>query len=150
MESNYEKQVYIARELFLGYDQQPLIEKFDLKWDEKFLYTEFLRVSYRIDRKTGEIQEEKEGEETGWEPCLDYNVVMTIYDMLCHSEERPPAFRGVDHPGQSAGDGQQSFPGPVYRSYGKKTGRAAGKTETGSGKAGRDTPVCPCQRGRLL
>ena len=26
MESNYEKQVYIARELFLGYDQQPLIE----------------------------------------------------------------------------------------------------------------------------
>ena len=89
MESNHEKQVYIARELFLGYDQQPLIEKFDLKWDEKFLYTEFLRVSYRIDRKTGEIQEEKEGEETGWEPCLDYNVVMTIYDMLCHSEERP-------------------------------------------------------------
>ena len=47
MESNYEKQVYIARELFLGYDQQPLIEKFDLKWDKKFLYTEFLRaVSY--------------------------------------------------------------------------------------------------------
>ena len=107
-------------------------------------------MSYRIDRKTGEIQEEKEGEETGWEPCLDYNVVMTIYDMLCHSEERPRLSGEWTTLANLQVTGQQSFPGPVYRSYGKKTGGAAGKTETGSGKAGRDTPVCPCQRGRLL
>ena len=35
---NYEKQVYFARDLFLRYDQDAMIRKFDLTSDGQFLY----------------------------------------------------------------------------------------------------------------
>lgn len=92
MGSNYEKQVFGARDIFLRYDQQALIDKYDLEHDRGYLYLSMLREKYRIDRKTGEIQvcvgEGDRGREQ-YEPCLEYRVVMSIYDVLCYPKERP-------------------------------------------------------------
>lgn len=105
MQSNYEKQVYLARELFLNYDQERLIRKFQLRSDADFLYLDLLGRPYRVNRHTGEIEEpdrssaeaqqdesnllcKNTGEET-YRPCLDYDIVMTICDVLCCSKELP-------------------------------------------------------------
>lgn len=94
MESNYEKQVYIARGLFLKYDQQFLIRKFHLDYNEAYLYIYYLSVKYRISRKSGAIEFLEFSEDSGPEhyaECREYTVVMTIYDILCYSrgEEMP-------------------------------------------------------------
>ena len=79
---NYEKQVYIGRELFLKYDQDKLIKKYGLKHDEEYLYLKYIGTEYRINRRNGAI-EYATGEE--WTDCREYTVVMTIYDFLCRS-----------------------------------------------------------------
>ena len=70
---NYEKQVYIGRELFLKYDQDKLIKKYGLKHDEEYLYLKYIGTEYRINRRNGAI-EYATGEE--WTDCREYTVVM--------------------------------------------------------------------------
>ena len=81
--NNYEKQVYIGREWFLKYDQDKLIKKYGLKNDEDYLYLKYIGTEYRINRTDGAIEYRKEE----WQICKEYTIVMTIYDLLCHSEE---------------------------------------------------------------
>ena len=52
---NYEKQVYIGRELFLQHDQDKLIEKYGLKHNEEYLYLQYIGTEYRISRIDGAI-----------------------------------------------------------------------------------------------
>lgn len=52
--SNYEIMKKDAQKLFLNYDQQRMIEKFNLEHDIDYLYLEFVSHRYRIDRHTGE------------------------------------------------------------------------------------------------
>ena len=84
MISNYDRQVDIGRKIFLDYDQEALIQKFTLDADADFLYLTYLGTKYRINRKTGAIDEMIDDIYT---ECREYTVVMTIYDMLCHSSE---------------------------------------------------------------
>ena len=84
MESNYEKQVYMARELFLNYGQEAMIRRFQLKYDEEYLYMKLLDQEYRISRKNGEVEQQEKGRTA---VCLDFQVVMTLYDVLCCSKE---------------------------------------------------------------
>ena len=86
MGSNYEKQVFAAREIFLKYDQKVMAERFPIKNDEDYLYLKFLGTDYRICRKSGEIEERKEG---GYVACLNYQVVMALYDILCYPKGKP-------------------------------------------------------------
>ena len=81
--NNYEKQVYIGREWFLKYDQDKLIKKHGLKNDEEYLYLKYIGTEYRINRADGAVEYRNEG----WQICKEYTIVMTIYDLLCHSEE---------------------------------------------------------------
>ena len=76
---NYEKQVYIGRELFLKYDQDKLIKKYGLKHDEEYLYLKYIGTEYRINRRNGAI-EYATGEE--WTDCREYTVVMTIFSAV--------------------------------------------------------------------
>lgn len=39
---NYEKQIYIGRDLFLKYDQDMLIKKYKLKNDHAYLYLNYI------------------------------------------------------------------------------------------------------------
>ena len=79
---NYEKQVYIGRELFLQYDQDKLIEKYGLKHNEEYLYLQYIGTEYRISRIDGAIEYVADGE---WKDYKEYTIVMTIYDFLCCS-----------------------------------------------------------------
>lgn len=88
MQTNYDKQVQIAQDLFLKYDQDELIKKYDLEHDTDYLYLVFLGDMCRISRKSGEI-EVNDKAAGAFVPCSDYNVVMTLYDVLCYPQGTP-------------------------------------------------------------
>lgn len=85
MESNYDKMKNQARQLFLNHDQNEMIEKFHLEHTDQAIWIRFLGELYEIDRKSGVITR-------SGAPQTDeasFEVSMSIYDMLCHSKERP-------------------------------------------------------------
>ena len=88
MENNYDKQVLISRKLFMNYDQSQMVHKFGLEHDDSYLYLTYLNDRYRINRSDGSI-ERRMCTGTAYRSCMEYNAVMTIYDMLCCSSEKP-------------------------------------------------------------
>ena len=81
---NYRIQLEQAKKLFLGYDQETLIEKMKLVSDETYLYPRLLGSRYRIHRITADFQRQK------WEVWVDANShseVMTLLDLVCDSRE---------------------------------------------------------------
>ena len=82
--NNYLIQASQAKERFLTYDQQKLIDKFLLASDEEYLYVPLLWRQYRIQRTTGSM-EYRRGET--WADGNSYDEVMTILDLLCDSRE---------------------------------------------------------------
>lgn len=81
--NNYEKSRNQARPCFLTFNQEQIIRKFGLKYDEAYLYIRFCSRPYRISRTTGVV----EWSEDGFVTCTegDYNESMTLYDILCYS-----------------------------------------------------------------
>ena len=82
--NNYLIQASQAKERFLTYDQQKLIEKFQLEWDKEYIYVNLLWRKYRIHRTTGNMEYQK-GEL--WADGNSYDEVMTILDLLCDSRD---------------------------------------------------------------
>lgn len=74
-----------AKKRFLTFDLQWLIEKWQLKQDENNIYVNFLGEEYRIARKTGDVENLALGQQAGFEE------VLSIFDLLCHTESRPTA-----------------------------------------------------------
>lgn len=83
--SNYEITKLQTEKLFLQYDQEKILRKFPLKYDEKYIYIDFIRHLYRIERSTGKICWSSDGFVHMTE--ADYHETMTIYDVLCYSRE---------------------------------------------------------------
>lgn len=85
MKSNYEIMRDSMQKKFLKYDQEHMIEKFNLKYDEDYLYIRFCKDWYRIHRRTGKV----EGSADHFASCTDagYNETMSIFDVLCDSKE---------------------------------------------------------------
>lgn len=82
--NNYLIQAQQARDLFLTYDQNALIRKFHLNFDETYLYTTMLRSRYRIHRATGGL-ERQDG--SAWRDANTFEEVLTLFDLLCDSRE---------------------------------------------------------------
>jgi len=82
--NNYLIQAQQAKARFLTYDQQKLIRKFDLKYDETHLYVNLLCKPYRIDRTFGDLQRR---ECDAWVDGNTYEEVMTLLDLLCDSRD---------------------------------------------------------------
>lgn len=80
--NNYEIQVLQAKKRFLTYDQQERIERCRLKHDENYFYITFLSEPYRICRKTGDMERQRDGI---WVDGNGFDEVMTILDWLCDS-----------------------------------------------------------------
>lgn len=82
--NNYIEMRNQMRTYFLSYDQEEMIRKFDLAYDEEYLYIRFWNRPYRIGRTTGIV----EWSEDQFHTCSegDYNESLTIYDVLCYSE----------------------------------------------------------------
>lgn len=81
---NYLIQARQAKDWFLTYDQQKLVEKLHLEADEQFLYTTLLRRPYRIRRTTGDLERLEGG---SWVDANSYEEVMTLLDLVCDSRE---------------------------------------------------------------
>lgn len=85
MISNYEIMRNQMRGEFVKYNQERMINKFSLRYDEGYIYIVFLLREYRIDRKTGVVEWSEDRFSTSIE--ADYNESMTIYDVLCYSKD---------------------------------------------------------------
>lgn len=83
-QDNYKIQVTQAKKLFLTYDQQELIARCRLRFDEQYLYTTLLGEMYRICRTSGDMERLRDGQ---WVDGNGFNEVMTILDWLCDSRE---------------------------------------------------------------
>ena len=84
--NNYEKQVYISRELFMKYDQQVMLKRLPLEYDETYIYLTMLDARLRISRASGIVEIRNEED---YAVCIDFSIVMTVYDILCYSETIP-------------------------------------------------------------
>lgn len=82
--NNYLIQAQQAKERFLTYDQQKLIRKFSLEFDEAYFYVNFLCKQYRISRTTGDLAF-RAGDQ--WRDGNSYGEVMTLLDLLCDSRD---------------------------------------------------------------
>lgn len=83
--SNYEIAKYQAQELFLRFDQEQLIEKMELEYDQHFLYIRFVGRMYRICRTTGKVEWTEDAFVSSFE--AGFNEVLTIFDVLCYSKK---------------------------------------------------------------
>lgn len=81
--NNYQIQVLQAKKRFLTYDQQELIDRCTLQFDDDFLYVTLLSEPYRIRRSTGDMERLRGGV---WVDGNAFNEVMTILDWLCDSQ----------------------------------------------------------------
>lgn len=88
--SNYDMMAEQVRELFLQYDQQIMIDKFNLRYDAEYLYPVFLGTEYRLNRRNGKVTYLTES----GEQLAGYNEVMSIFDMLCYSGNRTVSLSG--------------------------------------------------------
>lgn len=79
---NYLLQVEQAKKVFLRYNQQALIEKLKLTYDEDYLYTVMLSTPYRIRRSNGDM-ERLEGDT--WRYTDSHGECMTLLDLVCDS-----------------------------------------------------------------
>jgi len=82
--NNYLVQAQQAKQLFLQYDQDALIRKFHLSFDEAYLYPIMLHTRYRIHRATGDLEKQVSGT---WADANTFEEVLTLYDMMCDSRE---------------------------------------------------------------
>ena len=80
---NYAIQAAQAKKLFLTYDQQELIHRCRLEFDDSYFYMRFLSQPYRIGRQTGDMQRLRHG---AWVEANSFNEVLTILDWLCDSK----------------------------------------------------------------
>lgn len=119
---NYQIQMARAKEHFLTYDQQELIQRCRLSFDETWLYLKFLSQDYRIRRQTGDM-ERKLGE--NWVEANAFGEVMTILDWLCDS--RPDRYitgRWIDvvsHGNYFHGNLQEDTSAPYARFFDEDT-----------------------------
>ncbi len=84
MTDNYLVQARQAQERFLGYDQEALVGKLGIGFDEGYFYPAMLGMSYRLSRGTGEL-ERREGD--NWVSASTHAEVMTLLDLICDSRE---------------------------------------------------------------
>ena len=82
--NNYAIQVQQAKLHFATYDQEAIIAKLKLRYDETYLYATMLSETYRIHRKTGDIDRKTEA---GWVDANSFGEVMVLLDLVCDSRE---------------------------------------------------------------
>ena len=82
MKDNYAIMAEQARQLFLTYDQEKLCRRLGLSYTEEDIPIRFLDRTLHIRRRDGQLLTPA-GEKA------DFNAVLSVYDILCHSEDTP-------------------------------------------------------------
>ena len=81
---NYQIQLQQAKLRFLSYDQQELIRRCRLEYDEGYLYAVMLHRKYRISRESGNMEY---WEENAWRDGNSFAEVLILLDWLCDCRE---------------------------------------------------------------
>ncbi len=114
--SNYDIAREQAKKIFLRYDQDSIIRKWKLHHDMNYLYVQFVNRNYRINRETGTVEWSKDDFKTAIE--ADFNVTLTVFDLLCYSKEGCFASGQYDIVKNLKGTGYGSDPGSdIYLPY---------------------------------
>ena len=79
---NYLLQVQQAKQHFLKYDQQKLVNKLRIPADETYLYPRMLGSDYRIHRQTGDLERLADT----WVDANTHAEYMTLMDLVCDSQ----------------------------------------------------------------
>lgn len=79
---NYLIQAAQAKQRFLTYDQQEMIRRCRLSFDDDYLYAALLAEPYRVHRKSGDMQRLHHG---NWVDANSFAEVMILLDWLCDS-----------------------------------------------------------------
>ncbi|MBQ8108756.1 MAG: DUF3786 domain-containing protein [Clostridia bacterium] len=91
MGSNYIRMRDASRALFMEYDQEEIIRRWDLRHDEAYLYADFMGQALKIDRRTAEVSHVA-APAPGEYVCGDFiNESMALFDLLTRSPARPRA-----------------------------------------------------------
>ena len=123
--SNYEITRNATEAKFPEYDQEQIISRFHLKNDGEYIYVDFVGREYRISRQTGKV-EYFSGLEGGY--ChADFNVVLTIFDVLCGS--KPDACLSGNFVSLNAVKGLTVAAAPGSELFGKNAAVFAGRCE---------------------
>ena len=81
---NYAIQTAQAKARFRTYDQNALISKMKLAFDEIYLYIPMLGQPHRIHRQTGDMERLSGG---SWISANSHSEVLTLLDLLCDSRQ---------------------------------------------------------------
>ena len=81
--SNYDVMRDAMEAAFLAYNQSVMIDKYGLSHNQDFLFISFVGITYRINRFTGRV--EYPSATAAAYLHADYNVSMTIFDVLCYA-----------------------------------------------------------------
>lgn len=84
-----------AKKYFLGFDQQEIINRWNLQADASYIYVVFLHRDYRIERKKGQVESSDDGFKTVRE--AGFEEVLSVFDLICHAET-PPKASGIWSP----------------------------------------------------
>ena len=87
--NNYEIAKRQASKLFLQYDQEGMIRRFDLRYDDLYLYLRFFSRDFRVNRRSGQVDFRRalwEVAEAEWLEA-DFNAALTLYDLLGYARE---------------------------------------------------------------
>ena len=77
--NNYEKTLLRAEQVFLTYQQEEMIKAGNLTADENYLYIDFFRQPFRINRASGRV----ETKENGVYRHGTFSEGMAIFDYIC-------------------------------------------------------------------
>ena len=133
--SNYDRQMALAKELFLTWDSETLARRFSLEYTADAIWIPFLGRMHRIDRSTGDITVDGQ--------AADFNAHLSIFDAICrdsgpaqlaHQWSTVNNLRGLHHPGV----GEQSMYGPYLPLF---TGRSRLLADACRAFGGRPFPV---------
>ncbi|MCI8505619.1 MAG: DUF3786 domain-containing protein [Lachnospiraceae bacterium] len=83
--SNYDLMRDQMEKTFLNYDQKKMITQYALAHDSVYLYVNFIKRDYRINRNSGRVEWSPDGFLT--KVHAGYNESMTIFDILCYAKE---------------------------------------------------------------
>ena len=133
--SNYDRQVDIGRRIFMEYNQDKIIRKYELLADEHWIYLDYLDTSYRISRENGKIEEQQK--ENCWKECRSYDTVMTIYDLLCYAKgDTAPVLYGAWQTLGNFAVGSSPGTGAFTKKYAKQFRNSAEKLKAACKKLG--------------
>lgn len=84
-QSNYDYMRDQMQVKFLDYDQEAMLRKHPLKYDDDYIYLTFTGKSYRVNRRTGVVQWSEDAFVHATQG--DFNESMTIFDILCYAKD---------------------------------------------------------------